>query len=343
MEEYYEILGVDKNASSDDIKKAYRKLAMKYHPDKNPDDESAEDKFKKISEAHETLIDPEKRARYDNGGYSNNDPFNGGSPFGDIFSQFFGGGSPFGGQQTRQRRGEDVRVRVSLNLEEIYSGIKKKITVNHKESCSDCNGNGSKGGKATSICAHCNGSGNVTQIMNTPMGQMITNNPCRHCEGKGSIIKEKCDTCKGFGFSDKKDEIEIDIPAGISEEMQLTMRGKGNAVTGGIPGDLIIFIHEIGHKVFVREGTNLKMIKTIPFQDLVLGNTIKIKTMENEVDLKIDAGTESGEILSIPRKGLVNLSSVNKQRGDLLVELKVEIPKNLTKKQIEILKEFQNQ
>lgn len=342
--DYYEILEVSKDASQDEIKKAYRKQALKNHPDKNPGDAKAEERFKEAAEAYEVLRDPEKRSKYDRFGHSAFDGaggFGGGgmtmddifSQFGDIFSGFgFGGFGGFGGGTQSRRgvtRGSNIRVTVRLKLSEIAKGVEKKIKVKKYVSCDACGGNGAKNGTATSTCQTCHGAGHVTQVTNTFLGQMQTQSACPTCRGEGKMISEKCEVCYGEGIIKKEEVININIPAGVSEGMQLKMGGKGNAARrGGINGDLIVLIKEEENDELVRDGNDLLYHLYLSMPQAILGDTVEIPTIESRVKIKIDPGTQPGRILRLRGKGVPDVNGYG--RGDLLVNINVWVPKNLS-------------
>lgn len=355
--DYYEVLGVSKSADATEIKKAYRKLALKYHPDKNPRDKEAEEKFKEAAEAYDVLSNEEKRRRYDQFGHAGvggagQGGFGGGMSMDDIFSQFgdifgsFGGFSGFGGfgggrSARRVNRGTNLRVKVKMNLQEIATGIEKKIKVKKYVACQHCNGTGAKDGKSYSTCSTCKGSGQVTRVQNTILGAMQTTSTCPTCEGEGKIINEKCTFCNGEGVLMSEEVISINIPAGVGEGMQLSLSGKGNAARrGGVNGDLIVLIEEEEHPELVRDGNDLLYNVFIGYPEAVLGETVEIPTIEGKVKVKIEAGTQPGKILRLRGKGLPDVNGYGK--GDLLAKVNVWIPKNLSKdekKLVEKMKE----
>ena len=355
--DYYEVLGVSKSADATEIKKAYRKLALKYHPDKNPGDKAAEEKFKEAAEAYDVLSNEEKKRRYDQFGHAGvggagQGGFGGGMSMDDIFSQFgdifgsFGGFSGFGGfgggrSARRVNRGTNLRVKVKMNLQEIATGIEKKIKVKKYVACQHCNGTGAKDGKSYSTCSTCKGSGQVTRVQNTILGAMQTTSTCPTCEGEGKIINEKCTFCNGEGVLMSEEVISINIPAGVGEGMQLSLSGKGNAARrGGVNGDLIVLIEEEEHPELVRDGNDLLYNVFIGYPEAVLGETVEIPTIEGKVKVKIEAGTQPGKILRLRGKGLPDVNGYGK--GDLLAKVNVWIPKNLSKdekKLVEKMKE----
>ena len=355
--DYYEVLGVSKSADATEIKKAYRKLALKYHPDKNPGDKEAEEKFKEAAEAYDVLSNEEKKRRYDQFGHAGvggagKGGFGGGMSMDDIFSQFgdifgsFGGFSGFGGfgggrSARRVNRGTNLRVKVKMNLQEIATGIEKKIKVKKYVACQHCNGTGAKDGKSYSTCSTCKGSGQVTRVQNTILGAMQTTSTCPTCEGEGKIINEKCTFCNGEGVLMSEEVISINIPAGVGEGMQLSLSGKGNAARrGGVNGDLIVLIEEEEHPELVRDGNDLLYNVFIGYPEAVLGETVEIPTIEGKVKVKIEAGTQPGKILRLRGKGLPDVNGYGK--GDLLAKVNVWIPKNLSKdekKLVEKMKE----
>lgn len=354
--DYYEILGVSKSATPEEIKKAYRKVAIKFHPDKNPGDPTAEDKFKEAAEAYEILSNQEKKQRYDRFGHQGmNGGFGGGGQganmnMDDIFSQFGdifggGGGSPFdsffgggggGGQSRRGRKGSNLRIKLKLNLEEITNGVEKKIKVKRHVSCSTCSGTGAKNGAAFSTCTACGGSGQLRKVVNTMLGQMVSSSTCPACHGEGKVITDKCDSCHGEGRVMAEEVIPIKIPAGVAEGMQLSMAGKGNMPPrGGVPGDLLIVIEEEEHEVLKRDGNNIIYDLYISFVDAALGTNLEVPTIDGKVKIKIDAGTQSGKILRLRGKGVKDINGYGK--GDQLIHVNIWTPKALSKEERETL------
>ena len=344
--DYYEVLGIDKNASADDIKKAYRKMAIKYHPDKNPDDPSAEDKFKEAAEAYDVLSDAQKKARYDqfghqglggNGGFGG---YGGGPSMEDIFSQFgdiFGDESPFGsffgrstgGQRQRVRRGSDLRIKLKLNLQEVANGVEKKIKVKRHVTCTTCGGNGSKNGTAVTTCQSCNGTGQVRKVVNTMLGQMVSTNTCPTCNGEGKQVTDRCDTCFGEGRLLQEDVIPIKIPAGVAEGVQLSVSGKGNVPPrGGVAGDLLILIEEEEDEELKRDGTNIVFDLYVNFADAALGTSVEVPTIDGRARITLEPGTQSGKILRLKGKGIKELNGYG--RGDQLVHVNVWTPRTLS-------------
>jgi len=353
--DYYEILGLTKGASDDEIKKAYRKLAIKYHPDKNPDDKGAEEKFKEAAEAYEVLSNPEKRQRYNQFGHAGmggasggGGGFGGGMNMDDIFSQFgdiFGGGGGFGGFGGSSRgggrrvmRGSNLRIKVKLNLQEIAKGVEKKLKVNKFVSCNTCKGSGAKNG-TFDTCKLCNGSGVQVRTQQTFLGAMQTQTTCSGCNGEGKTVKDKCNTCHGDGIVRAEEVISINIPAGVAEGMQLSVGGKGNAAPrGGINGDLLVLIEEEEHPELKRDGSNLFYDSYVNFADAALGTSIEIPTVDNKVKIKIEPGTQSGKVLRLKGKGLPDVNSYG--IGDLLVNINVWTPQNLSAEEKKALEAF---
>ena len=353
--DYYDVLGVSRSAEHVEIKSAYRKLAIKYHPDKNPDDPSSEDKFKEAAEAYEVLSNPEKRQRYDQFGHngaSNGGFGGGGMNMEDIFSQFGdvfggGGGSPFdsffGGGQSRGgrrvARGSNLRIKVKLTLEEIANGVEKKIKVNKQVVCDSCEGSGAKDKSSVNTCKTCQGQGSVRRVTSTFLGQMQTTSTCPTCNGEGVEITAKCVKCSGNGLVKGEETISINIPAGVSEGIQLSMSGKGNAAPrGGIAGDLIILIEEIQHEVLKRDGINIIYDLHLSFIDATLGISVEVPTIDGKAKIKIDPGTQAGKILRLKGKGIPEVNSYHK--GDQLVYVNIWTPKAVSKEEREKLEEL---
>ncbi len=358
--DYYEILEVSKNASVEEIKKAYRKKAIQYHPDKNPDDTTAEEKFKEAAEAYEVLSNEEKRRRYDQfghagvGGASGSGGFGGGgmsmddifSQFGDIFGGHFGGGfggfGGFGGgrQGKRVNRGSDLRVKVKLNLKEIAAGVEKKIKVKKFVGCSHCNGTGAEGSDGYTTCNTCHGSGYITRVTNTILGQMQTSSPCSACSGEGKIITHKCKHCSGEGIVKEDEVISIKIPAGVAEGMQLAMSGKGNAARhGGINGDLLVVIEEEPHPELLRDENDLIYNLLLSFPMATLGGEVEVPTVEGKAKVKIEPGTQPGKMLRLRNKGLPSVNHYG--TGDLLVNISVYVPEKISSEEKKLLGELE--
>lgn len=339
--DYYAVLGVEKGATQDEIKKAYRKKALQYHPDRNPGDKEAEEKFKEAAEAYEVLGDEQKRAQYDrygseglrgNGGFSGaggmsmEDIF---SQFGDIFGGFggFGGFSGFGGGGAAHStyRGSDIRVRVPLTLEEIYSGVKKKLKIKKYVPCKACGGRGAASSGDVKKCERCHGSGQVVQTANTLFGRMQTTGVCPDCGGTGQKITKKCSACRGEGVSYEEETIEVQIPAGVTDGMQLLMHGMGNAaVRGGENGDLRVVIEELPHALYIRQENDLLYNLRLSYSQAVLGSTVRIPTLDGEVKFKVTAGTQPGKLYRLPGKGMPVMRS--NHRGDLIVVSDIHVP-----------------
>lgn len=356
--DYYEILEISKSASADEIKKAYRKMAIKYHPDKNPGDKASEEKFKEAAEAYEVLSNADKKQRYDQYGHAgmgNQGGFGGGgggfnmddifSQFGDIFGGHFGGGGFGGGRGGRRvNRGSDLRVKVKITMEEIANGVEKKIKVNKFVSCKPCNGSGAQNGSAVNTCSTCRGTGQVTRMTQTILGAMQTSSTCPTCSGQGKIITDKCKSCHGEGIVREEEVITIPLPPGVIEGMQLQMGGKGNmGARGGVPGDLIVVIEEIEHEFLKRDGVNLYYEHYLSFVDVALGTQIEVPTIEGKAKVKIEPGTHSGKILRLKGKGLPEYNS--RHRGDILLNINVWTPQHLSKdekKMMEDLRDSEN-
>ncbi len=356
--DYYEILGVSKTATEDELKKSYRKLALKYHPDRNPDDKESEEKFKEAAEAYEVLSNKDKRAKYDQFGHAGVDGqgFGGGgqnmnmddifSMFGDIFGGFGGGGfsGGFGGQRSRGGRrvnkGSSLRIKVKLTLEDIEKGVEKKIKVNKYVTCDTCHGSGAKEGSDTTNCTQCHGSGYVTQVQRTILGNMQTQAVCPSCGGEGKIIKDKCPSCHGDGIVKKEEVITINIPAGVADGMQISFSGLGNAgVRNGVNGDLIVSVEELPHEDFERDGNNVCHQTYITVSDAILGTTIEVPTLGGKAKFKIEQGMSSGKVYRLRGKGLPDVNGYG--RGDILVRVDVWIPKSYSKEEKKMLETLQ--
>jgi molecular chaperone DnaJ len=358
--DYYEVLGISKDADEGAIKKAYRKLALKYHPDRNPDDKEAEERFKEAAEAYEVLSDAQKRARYDRYGHAGvsgnggGGGFSGGGmtmedifqQFGDIFGDggspfdsFFGGGAGRGRGRSAGQRGSNLRIKVALTLEEIASGVTKKIKVKKQVTCSSCNGSGAKDSSSVKTCTTCRGAGYVRQVKNTFLGQMQTTVTCPTCNGSGQQVTAKCTTCGGDGRMQGEETMEIEIPAGVEEGMQLSLRGKGNAgAKGGPAGDLLINIEEKPHDHLQRDGMNLVHELYLNFADAALGTSVEVPTIDGRVKIKVPAGTQSGKIFRLKGKGLPSVQSYGK--GDQLIHVNVWTPKKLSDEDREVLEKI---
>lgn len=355
--DYYEVLGISRNATAEEIKKAYRKKAIEYHPDKNPGDKDAEEKFKEAAEAYEVLGDANKRARYDQFGHAGvggaaGGGFGGGMSMDDIFSQFgdifgghfggFGGFGGFGSQRAGRRtnRGSDLRVKVKVNLKEVLTGVEKKIKVKKYVSCSHCNGNGSENGNSTSTCSTCHGSGVVTRVTNTILGQMQTTTTCPTCNGEGKTITKKCPHCNGEGIVSDEEIITIKIPAGVAEGMQLSMQGRGNAARrGGINGDLLVVIEEEEDPNLIRDENDVIYNLFLSFPTAALGGTVEVPTIDGVAKVKIDPGTQPGKVLRLRNKGLPSVNGFG--TGDELVHVNIYVPESLTEKEKKVLAEME--
>ena len=358
--DYYEILGVSKSASADEIKKAYRKVAMQYHPDRNPGDKEAEEKFKEAAEAYEVLSDADKKARYDRYGHQAFSPgmgggFGGGggmnmedifSQFGDIFGDdvfgsFFGGGrrGGAGGGRARGTRGSNLRVRIKLTYEEMAKGASKTIKVKKYISCTTCSGSGAKDKGSVQNCNTCGGSGQVRRVQNTFLGQMQTVTTCPTCNGEGSVVTAKCNSCKGEGRVYSEETVTMEIPAGVQEGMQLNLGGKGNAgERGGANGDLIILIEEEAHKELQRDGLNVAFELHISFPDAVFGTQVEVPTIDGRARIKIPPGTQSGKIFRLKGKGFPEVNGYS--RGDQLIHVNVWTPQNVSNEEKTILEKL---
>jgi len=355
--DYYEVLGVSKNSNSDEIKKAYRKVAMQFHPDRNPGDKAAEEKFKEAAEAYEILSDSDKKAQYDRYGHAgvtgNGRGFSGGgmnmedifSQFGDIFGEdLFGGffgGQRRGAQRGRGIRGGNLRIKLKLTYEEIAKGVTKNVKVKKHVSCSTCNGSGAKDKGSVQTCNTCGGSGQVRRVQNTFLGQMQTVTTCPNCNGEGSVITAKCATCRGEGRVYGEETVTIEIPAGVQEGMQLNISGRGNAgERGGSTGDLVILIEEESHKELQREGLNVAYDLHISFTDAVFGVQVEVPTIDGRAKIKIPAGTQSGRIFRLKGKGFPAVNSYEK--GDQLVHVNVWTPQQISAEEKAMLEKLNN-
>lgn len=363
--DYYEVLGVAKTATADELKKAYRKLALKYHPDKNPGDKAAEEKFKEAAEAYDVLSDADKRAKYDQWGHNMGPSgFGGGGGGGfhasvmsmeDIFSQFgdiFGGGSfgGFGGfgsaaggsaRRRRQPKGSDLRIKVKLSLKEISEGVTKKLKIPRFVQCQHCAGTGAKDGTAFHTCARCHGSGVIEHVQQTFLGAMSSTATCPECNGEGKTITEKCTYCNGEGIVKQEEVVEFTIPAGVSDGMVLTLKGKGNAARhGGINGDLLIVVEEIPDQELIRDGNDLIYNLMLDIPTAALGGSVEIPTVNGKARVKIPAGTQPGKVLRLRGKGLPSTEGYG--TGDELINIMVYIPENLNDKEKEAIESLRN-
>lgn len=347
--DYYELLGVDRNATEEEIKKAYRKLALKYHPDRNPDDKDAEEKFKQITEAYEVLRDPEARARYDRYGHAG--VYGGGfgfdftgfdladalrafmRDFGSPFDDFFGVGTR---SRERVRRGSDLKIRVALTLEEIAKGTEKKIKFRRLVRCNACSGSGAKKGTAIQTCPTCNGSGEIRRVHRSFLGQIVNVTTCSRCHGEGTVIVEKCSNCNGEGVSHVEEQIQIKIPAGVSSNNYIPIRGKGNeSPQGGPPGDLFVYIEEKEHPIFTRSGKDLYCDIPITYPTAVLGGKVEVPTLDGIYSLEIPPGTQSQRVFTIKGLGLPELEGHG--RGDLHVRVLVWVPTKISKEERKLI------
>jgi len=356
--DYYEILGVAKGASQDEIKKAYRKVAMQFHPDRNPGDKAAEEKFKEAAEAYEVLSDADKRAQYDRFGHAgvqgNGRGYGGGasnmedifSQFGDIFGDdifgsFFGGGGRRGGQRMRGVRGSNLRIKIKLTYEEIAKGVTKQVKVKKHVHCGTCQGSGAKDKGSVQTCNTCGGTGQVRRVSNTFLGQMQTVTTCPTCNGEGTTITAKCGTCKGEGRMYGEETVTLDIPAGVQEGMQLSLGGRGNAgERGGPPGDLIVLIEEEQHKELHRDGLNVAFELHLSFPDACFGTSVEVPTIDGRAKIKIPPGTQSGKIFRLKGKGFPGVNSYEK--GDQLIYVNVWTPQNLSAEERSALEKMNN-
>lgn len=354
--DYYEVLEVEKSSTAEVIKKAYRQKAIQYHPDKNPGDKEAEEKFKEAAEAYDVLSNPDKRARYDRFGHAGvggaaSGGFSGGgftmedifSQFGDIFGGSFGGfggfsgfGSSSGRGRQRVARGSDIRIRVKLSLQEVVHGVEKKIKVNKQVPCNVCDGKGAASSSDIRTCQTCNGTGVVTRVTQTILGQMQSSSTCNVCGGEGKVITKPCSNCHGSGLMKGSEEISFKIPPGVAEGMQLTVQGKGNAAkNGGINGDLLVVIEEEAHPELQRDGNDLIYTLFISIPDAVLGVDVEVPGVDGKLKIKVEAGTQSGKVLRLRGKGVPDINGYGS--GDLLVYIQIWTPKKLDKKERALL------
>ena len=352
--DYYEVLGVSKNASEDEIKRAYKKLARKYHPDMNPGDKEAEEKFKEVNEANEVLSNPEKKAKYDQFGFAGVDPnygagqggYGGAGGFdfgdlGDIFGSFFGGGFGGGGRRNPNapQRGESIRASLSVDFTEAAFGCEKSITIDRSEQCPTCKGKGCAPGTTPEVCTQCHGTGTVTQAQRTPFGMMQSQTVCPKCRGKGQIIHQPCPDCRGAGAVRKRRTIQVNIPAGIDNGQTISLRGQGHSgKNGGPAGDLLITVMVRPHEIFRRDGTAVFCEAPITFTQAVLGGTLEIPTIDGKVKYDIPEGTQTGTVFRLRGKGIPVLTG--RGRGDQYVTVNIETPRNLNREQKEALKKF---
>ena len=355
--DYYEVLGVGKNATADEIKKAYRKLAVKYHPDKNPGDKEAEEKFKEAAEAYSILSDADKKAKYDQFGHAGVEgagpDFSGGfGDLNDILNEFFrgsgfGGFGGFGGgrggqRQQRVQRGRDIRVRVKLTLEEIAKGVEKEISIEKSVPCTECGGKGAKNSADIKICPACNGTGQVQRVTNGLFGQTITYSTCQQCGGEGKIINNPCRNCGGSGLVRKRETIKVKIPAGVEAGMQLTIQGEGHAAkNNGINGDLLVVIEEQEHPNLKRENNNLFCTKIISIPDAILGGDVEVPCLDGTCKVKIEPGTQSGTVIRLKGKGLPTVNGYG-GTGDLYVTFAIWTPKKLNREEKEIIESLRH-
>ena len=351
--DYYEVLGLSKGASDDEIKKAYRKMAKENHPDLHPGDKACEERFKEINEAYEVLSDPDKKAKYDQYGHAAFDPsagFGGGAGFGD-FGDIFGGfggfgdifGDIFGGGGARQsnapRKGESIRTNVSISFEEAAFGCKKDVTISRIEQCPDCKGSGAAPGTTPEVCPDCKGTGSVRTTQRTPFGMVQSNAPCSKCKGTGRIIHQPCPSCHGMGSVRKQHKINVTIPAGIDDGQTVSVRGQGSAgANGGPAGELLVYVIVRPHARFERDGANVMLEQEISYVHAVLGGDIEVPTLDGNVKLSIPEGTQTGSVFRMRGKGIPYLRGSG--RGDQFVSVKVAVPRNLTGSQKELLKQF---
>ncbi|HHW30206.1 MAG TPA: molecular chaperone DnaJ [Clostridiaceae bacterium] len=348
--DYYEVLGVDKNASDEDIKKAFRKLAKKYHPDVNPDDKDAAEKFREVNEAYQVLSDPQKRAQYDQFGHAGVDPngfggFGGFEGFdfggvGDIFETFFGGAF---GSSTRRRnapqKGADLTYSIEITFEEAAFGVEKEITIHRMEECPTCKGTGAKDGTSIKTCTYCNGTGQIQYKQSTILGQFVNIKTCEVCHGEGKVITDPCTKCNGRGRIRKNRKIKLNIPAGIDDGQTISLRGEGEpGLRGGPPGDLFVHVRVKPHPIFQRQGNDVVCDIPISFVQAALGAEIEVPTLDGKIKYHIPEGTQTDTVFRIRGKGIPYLRSTG--RGDQFIKVVVEVPKKLNEKQKELLRQF---
>lgn len=352
--DYYEVLGIDKNADAKEIKSAFRKSAKKYHPDLNPEDKEAEVKFKEVNEAYDVLSDPDKKAKYDQFGHAAFDQTQGfggaggadfggfgdfGDLFGDIFGSAFGGGGSSSRRNQGPRPGSDTNIKMTLKFEEAVFGCKKKIKLNIIENCDECGGSGAKKGTSKHTCDVCHGTGQVKEIRRTPFGQMASTKTCPKCHGTGEIIDDPCPKCHGTGKIKVKKEISVTIPAGVDTNTVIPLRGQGNVgEKGGPKGDIYVYINVLEHEYFERDGSDIWYEMPISFAKAALGGEVRVPTIDGKVKYNISEGTQTGTVFKLKGKGVKRLR--NNSKGDQFVKIKVDVPKKLTEKQRKILEEF---
>lgn len=355
--DYYEVLGVDKSASAEDIKKAYRQLAKKYHPDLNPGNKEAEEKFKEVNEAYEVLSDADKKARYDQFGHAGVDPSYGGGGYGggfsggfgdmgdisDIFNSFFGGGFSSSGRSNPNapRRGQDIQTNININFMDACFGKEVEVSINRMEKCPDCNGTGAAAGSSAETCPDCHGTGQIKVTQRTPFGMISQQKPCTRCGGKGKIINNPCPKCRGNGRYTAAKKIKVSVPAGIDDGQTLQVSGQGHAgINGGPNGDLHVTVSVRPDPIFERDGYDIHTEVPITYTQAVLGDEITVPTIDGKVKYTVPEGTQNGTIFRFRGKGVKKLNSSS--RGDQYVHVYIEVPKNLSKKQKDMLKEFES-
>ncbi len=359
--DYYEVLGLSRDASQDEIKKAYRKLALQYHPDRNPGNKEAEESFKEAAEAYEVLSNDDKRRKYDRFGHDGlrgtgqqgftdindifsafGDIFSGGGFGGSIFEEMFGGGRSGGRKRSRGIPGSDLKVRLILTLEEIASGAEKTIKVKKQIACETCNGSGAKTGTTPATCSACNGTGEIRQVTRSMFGQFVNVAPCTNCGGEGTVVKEPCPTCHGDGRVQGEKSVKVAIPAGVREGNYIPMRGQGNAGRkGGNAGDLLVFISEAEHEHFTRDDDDIYFDLFISYPDAVLGCEVEVPTLRGKAKVKVAGGTQAGQLLRLREKGIPHLNE--RSSGDQFVRVNIHIPAKLSSKEKELLKQMQEQ